>query len=388
MHATAQRQAGLAVCGFTAGVVLCLSLLAQGQVTAPGFRSGVDLVVVDAVVIDRDGRPVRNLTADDFEIREDGRVQRVAQLQIISIGPGGPNAIEPPAVDSAPMASTSALRYQGRRIAVVIDDLHLIEADIELIKRVLDEVARTVAPSDEVAAVFVGRSDLSRHFARGPSAAREASGRVRDALGFGLDAGSMKPFTLSYAISVTSTLQSVIDATADSSSSRRFILYVSGGSILSMNADPKSPERRAAESLEGALARVYERARRANVAIYTLDPRGLVLPETAVRGDINSEQVRRQVAERVVNQHQYLSEIALNTGGRSFFNLPDPRKGVAAILEENSHYYLISYQPDPPRFDGRFHQISVRVKAPGVTVRARRGYVAPSKSSGRKDPRR
>jgi hypothetical protein len=41
----------------------------------PTFRSGTNVVRVDVSVMDKDGRPVRNLTADDFELRENGEVQ-------------------------------------------------------------------------------------------------------------------------------------------------------------------------------------------------------------------------------------------------------------------------------------------------------------------------
>jgi VWFA-related protein len=260
----------------------------------------------------------------------------------------------------------------------VIDDLHIIEADIEPVKRILAEFARTLARTDEVAVTFVGRSDLGSDFTHGPAAAAAAVDRISAALGFGLDAGPPKPMTLANALSATQTLKNVVEALADPNFSRRLIVYVSAGSVLGQDAPMGSPEHRSAQTLRDALKDVYEAASRANVAIYTLDPRGLVAPETAVRGTITSEVSRKQVARRILNQHGYLAEIATNTMGRSFVNQSDVGKAVASIVEENSHFYLLGYRPYSVRGDGRFNQISVRLRTPGLKVRARRGYPSPS----------
>ena len=53
----------------------------------PTFRSGVDLVTVDATVLGRDGAPIDNLGADDFRLEVDGRVRRVVSAQYVSQAP-------------------------------------------------------------------------------------------------------------------------------------------------------------------------------------------------------------------------------------------------------------------------------------------------------------
>ena len=47
------------------------------------------------------------------------------------------------------------------------------------------------------------------------------------------------------------------------------------------------------------------------------------------------------------------------------------------LVDDNSSYYVLGYYPANDRRDGRFRKIEVRVNKPGLTVRARRGYVAP-----------
>ncbi len=113
--------------------------------------------------------------------------------------------------------------------------------------------------------------------------------------------------------------------------------------------------------------------------IYTLDPRGLATPETAVPGwgGGNPEQ-RQEIERRIHIQQDYLATVAINTGGRAFFNQSDPVGAMDAILADNSTFYVLGYYPDPPVHDGRFHKIEVTVHRPGARVRARAGYVAPS----------
>src|SRR5262249_52482799 len=58
-------------------------LVAQEPQAPPVFRAGTNIVRVDATVVDRDGNPVSNLTASDFEIREDGVLQTISSFKFV-----------------------------------------------------------------------------------------------------------------------------------------------------------------------------------------------------------------------------------------------------------------------------------------------------------------
>ena len=92
-----------------------------------------------------------------------------------------------------------------------------------------------------------------------------------------------------------------------------------------------------------------------NTAVYTLDPRGLV----GMRSDV-------------------LYSLADNTGGKAFLNSNAPQAALRQIVRDASAFYLIGYSASESPVDGKFHKIKVRVKRPGVQVRARNGYVAPT----------
>jgi len=79
------------LCGVLS-VFLGLAVAVPGAQTAaqqgrPTFTGSVDLVTIDVTVLDRDSRPVPGLTAEDFEIKLDGRVQPVRIVSFVEIGP-------------------------------------------------------------------------------------------------------------------------------------------------------------------------------------------------------------------------------------------------------------------------------------------------------------
>ncbi len=68
---------------------ICVTLFAlafaQERQEPPRFRVGVDAVRIDAVPVDRNGRVVRDLTVDDFEIRQDGKLQKVTFAEFVPV---------------------------------------------------------------------------------------------------------------------------------------------------------------------------------------------------------------------------------------------------------------------------------------------------------------
>ena len=76
-------------------------------------------------------------------------------------------------------------------------------------------------------------------------------------------------------------------------------------------------------------------------------------------------------------QHDSMRVISDQTGGFAVINRNDYADGFARIQRENSNYYVLGYYPLNEKRDGKFRTISVKVRKPGLSVRARSGYVAP-----------
>src|SRR5437667_11173726 len=79
---------------------------AQESADMPVLRVTVNLVQVDAVITDSKGKQVTNLTADDFEVLQDGKRQKITKFSYISTAAPTPAPIAPaptgPAVRNAP----------------------------------------------------------------------------------------------------------------------------------------------------------------------------------------------------------------------------------------------------------------------------------------------
>jgi len=80
------------------------------------------------------------------------------------------------------------------------------------------------------------------------------------------------------------------------------------------------------------------------------------------------------------NRLDSLRSLAENTDGMAVLNNNDLDVGLKRIANDLSSYYLLGYYSTNAKLDGRFHAIKVRVKRPGVDVRARRGYRSPTEA--------
>jgi VWFA-related protein len=125
---------------------------------------------------------------------------------------------------------------------------------------------------------------------------------------------------------------------------------------------------------------LLDAANRANASFYPIDPRGLATFDTPLmRQDVPGPPppiVPLAVDARMLNSRlTSLRTLAEATDGLAIVNSNDLARGLQRVVTDLSSYYLIGYY-STGKLDGKFHPISVRVKRPGVKVRARRGYMA------------
>ena len=126
-----------------------------------------------------------------------------------------------------------------------------------------------------------------------------------------------------------------------------------------------------------------DRANRANVSFYPIDPRGLVVFDTAIDTQRTGLLAPGQTplpppitdAGNLRSRQGSLRDLAAATDGTAILNTNDLDGGLRRIGNDLSSYYLLAYH-STGKLDGKFHAIRVRVKRPGVQVRARRGYLA------------
>jgi hypothetical protein len=125
---------------------------------------------------------------------------------------------------------------------------------------------------------------------------------------------------------------------------------------------------------------MLDEANRANASFYPVDPRGLAVFDTPImRMDVPGTPPpmtplavdRAMLAGRLTS----LRTLAEATDGLAIVDSNDLSGGLRRVVADLSSYYLLGYYSNG-RLDGKYHSITVRVKRPGVYVRARRGYLA------------
>lgn len=411
-----------------AAATVALGLLAQGaplarpqkpaappQVEAPAedavptFRSGINFVRVDVIVTDKKGEPVDDLTAADFDVREDDKPQTIEQFKLVHTDRGGRPADVP---IREPRDRDDLEREAGyddvRLFVFFFDDYHTRDLNAMAIRRQLQTFASTqLRPADLVAFMYPLSPLDTVTFTRDPDRISRAIDRFT---GRKYQYEPRNLFEEKYAHYPTEQVeyirnQVVIGALRGLSTflggirdGRKAIIYVSEGLTTSLppsmrngNATAPNPFNTRQDGVMedsvsffnyaeilNKLRDVIDSANRSNTSFYTLDPRGLAVSEFQIDEVATAEQDRR-----ILQQTQdTLRVLAEGTDGRAVVGRNDLAKGLAQAARDSTAYYLLGYNSSQAPSDGKFHAIKVtlseRARKRGLQVRARRGYLAPT----------
>ncbi|MBI1873430.1 MAG: VWA domain-containing protein [Acidobacteria bacterium] len=334
---------------------------AQPPPQQPTFRSGVGVVRVDVTVTDRDGDSLADLTAGEFEVREDGVAQQVEWLQFVRVTgspkPGDDTSLE---IRSPEHAAQEAAREDVRLLVIFLDDYHLRHGpgfDVRLREMLQRFVKVEMQPTDLFAVMgpLTPISDL--RLTRRKQDILDRIARFQGRLGgfvpprspieeeqFGLDPVSRQGVRAQVTLSALKAVASYLGSLRDG---RKSVLFVSEGPSLYAGGWNQQAELRDAITA----------ANTSNVTIHTLDPRAL----GGMRWPSDAN-----------------SALAGETGGRELANSNDYSRGLASVMSDSSTYYLLGYTPAREVADGKFHEIDVKVRRKGVRVLARKGYWAPN----------
>jgi VWFA-related protein len=385
----------------------------------PRFRVGVDAVRMDVVVTDRHGNLVTDLTADDFEVRQDGKLQPVTLARYVTVDktPKTANASRSiPASTVVPTVGGARLARSDvqRTIVLVVDDLGIAWENMEPTRRALRRfVAEHVQPNDLVALVKtsvnagVGQQlTLDRRVLNAAIEQVRWNGFSRRGVesftplnaSMPLSAGGPGPAgfrdpadlgrldNLREAMSAAGTLgmlQMTLHGVRDLPGRKAVVLISEGFELFERDPDGTfQPSMLPRQRLD----RVVDLAMRMGVVVYTLDPRGLVTfglnaaDNTALMttADIAPAAIARR--QLLLETQESLRFLAEQTGGRPILNNNDLVAGLKTISDDLRGYYVIGYEPPDDTFAApgktpRFHRVSVEVKRPGLRVRTRKGFL-------------
>jgi VWFA-related protein len=342
----------------------------------PTFRSGVELVTIDVVATDRSGKPVHDLKAADFELFEDGKAQPIKTFEFIDASMVPTEAILPPGIVSNDVEP-------GGIFALVFDEMGTYVNEVQNVRRAAQRfIESALLPHDHVAVVRAGVDSaftLTADRTQAIETALSSTGRrdrgmrleqpggdsgVGDAPG---EFDSRSPGSggrQSFAV-----LAAVVEKLRPIPARRKAIVWFSRGGEL-----PPNFEQIIMEGLnvplgrdDAALGRLINAAREANVAIYTVDPRGLAAPGTSTA---------QAPGQSDLDELATLRDLASATGGRAIVNHNDIDATLRRVSVENRAYYLIGYEPSPAGASKpKARKISVKTRAPGVEVLHRSVYL-------------
>lgn len=365
------------------------------------IRVGVELITVDAVVRDRDGRFVPTLAKDDFELYEDEVRQTIVSFLLSHggriINPSAP----PPAVSAREGVIVPPVRpagdVSGRLFVIFIDDFHLDPANTPRIRHLLKQISsELIHDGDMFAAVSTGHSSIEIQLTYDRRRLDRAIERV---MGGGLQpneiieapGGAQGNAELRHRAHVAfRTAWDIVQNLAKVPDRRKAFIYVSSGYDFApfqktrerleaeryggSDVNPFSMERNTFSDADLAreLSELTRAANRANATIYTLDPRGLVGgPDISQQVDVVEWQ---NYVRRAQDSLRVLAEL---TGGFAVVNTNDLAGALQRIDADTSDYYMLGYyssNPDPAR---RRRRIEIKVNRPSVEVRHRSEYVLP-----------
>ena len=388
------------------------------------IRISVNLVEVDAVVLDRQGNAVKNLAAGDFEVLQDGKPQPIRGVQWVPWG-AEPRAETPAVKGASPTPSMPIVPGRGverkdvrRTIAIVIDDLGLSFESIARLKGDLKKYIRDrLQPTDLVAIITTGRSmgamsqftndkrlllaavDAVRWNSWGRQGinAQTAVGLTPEERARRAIPGASAPMNPDtdpdvmrnqmFMLGTLGAVRSVVLGLRDYPG-RKSLLLISESMPLtfrSQNGDATAdPNQSRSDAALHSLQQLSDAANRSFVVIDSVDPRGL-LTSGLQAGDDASGMSAREVSQRVADRHSDvfegqtgLSYLAQETGGTFQYNNNDIGDMLRRAVDGVGGYYLIAYRPNDdtflPKEADKWHRVQVRVKRAGLRVRARRGF--------------
>jgi VWFA-related protein len=383
------------------------------------FRTSTLLVEVDTIVTDGKGQFVADLTAGDFEVLEEGKPQRIERLYVVSGSTVSAAAAPLPATatgveaDAVPPAPPTA---PPRVFVLLFDVEHLQEGAFKRLKDAATTFLKNEFRPGDVGGVVIGSAMAGNQLTADretllaavrsakPSAAKTSrrlelfewprlseAEAIRIALVNDRDVlaqavrracqddpsmcrgGDPEPMVMAKGRTIVGelrpsakrtvmTVQALASGLARLPGRKTVMLMTEGFFVEESWAD---------------LRQIVAAAARSNVRIYSLDARGL---DTRQVNDMHQLSVMDPGGGIPLEAYNTIEDgpnmLAVDTGGYPIRHTNNFADALTEIARDTSHYYVIGYSPASPATDGSFRRITVRVKRPGLTVRARRGYVA------------
>jgi VWFA-related protein len=391
---------------------------ASGQVSTTqegGFvlKTNAELVLTNVVARDaKTGEFVRGLKQSDFTVSENGKQQQIATFDFQSVEMAKPLneatvnglAAGPTSNGSKAVVVAKPEDLRNHRLIVMFFDLTSMQPeDLDRSVEAAQAFLRTkMQPADLVALVSLGdtlkvdqdftadknalvnevgvyNGTEGQGFAQG---ATSNSNQVEDTSGYTPDESEYNDINTDRELFALRAVSKSLEKITE----KKSLLYFSGG--ISRDGIENQASLRAA----------INSAVRANLAIYSVDTRGL--QAISPLGDASTGSLRGSGAYNggaLLNNmnsnfasQEVMGTLSSDTGGKAFFDSNDFAPAFAQVQRDTSAYYAIGFHSANQARDGKYRKLSIKINRPGIKLEYRPGYYAPAdfKHSGKEDRER
>lgn len=416
----------------TALLVLCCFSILQSQTADSGkddsatFRSKVQVVLLDVVVMDKAGQPIKDIPSDSFEVLEEGKPQTIASFEEHRGDPSSTSLLERPALPAHFYTNAPTSEPPGAINVLLLDALNTEPGDQSDVRRQMIQYLKTADPGSHIAIFGLGeklrmlegftddpkvllsvlenkKSGAGPHAPMGPTAIESnTEQQLANAMAAPISTGTpggpvsaappgmVEQLQAFFAeiqgtekvSTISLTLQGLRELSRYLSGfhGRKNVIWFSGSfpPILFPSGGDRTRVDLSGTGLDQEMRQTINMLAAAQIAVYPvaaegLQPQALFQAQSLAPPGTPGEDLRERMS---TGQNQVLQDesvarytnqkaagdIASNTGGQAFYNTNDLKEAMAEVVRKGTYYYRISYSPTDKRIEGRYRHIQVKVK--------------------------
>ena len=366
------------------------------------FETSTRVVLLDVLVTDKAGKPVRGLKAGDFTVLEDGKPQPVRNFEEHGPDMNAPNRAVAPDLPPNTYTNYVTTPEPGAINILLFDTLNTHRQGLVLARQELLQYLSKL-PSDSRFALFT--LDWQLHLVQGftddagelIAAAQQLSSSphpmynnargVSAAIGEAREALLKSPRMYQKMVetlwseqegkeesrmSVTMEALNQLARSVAIFPGRKNLIWISGG--VPFDATSTDPQMQKTATLLAAT----------QVSVYPIDVGGVRY--LGADGSTRSSEMFGRYGgsydetsgqyQELLDTHQTMTSLATLTGGTAYLNRNDLAGEISDSIDSGSHYYTLLYRPRNDNWNGRFRRIAVKASPPNVKIHCRAGYYA------------
>lgn len=380
------------------------------------LRTATRLVQVNVIANDKHGNPITGLAEKDFSILDSGKPQKISIFSAETNVPSGTLRVTlpPGAYTNRPEEQTGV---PASVTVILLDALNTEAADQRFARDQVIRVLREIQPQEYVALYWLGNGlNILHDFTTDASVLRKVLAGYENKSSGQLDNSELadpslntpNPSTPAGQFSERQAFRLAFDQRVANQSTRdrvratvaalvstanhlgtrkgrKSLVWVSSSFPVSLGYDKFDLNwtNDTGEDFAADVSRAARALSDANIAVYPVDARGLLgSSDSANQDDLDAhigdptDTDTRMPSRGAPETFDTMRLLAQRTGGKAFYGTNDLAGAIRHAMNDSRVTYVLGYYPTAVKWDGRFHEIRVKVAAPGAEVHARSGYFA------------